>query len=94
MRYLLKMIFNVAVGEADDDGNRVTAKPTPVATVAPVPEGYEAWRLALQSMADSGIPALESAWLASSGVFKARAKEQDGAWWMGLKQRAVKAGLK
>jgi len=25
MRYLLKMIFNVAVGEDDDDGNRASA---------------------------------------------------------------------
>jgi hypothetical protein len=28
MRYLLKMIFNVAVGEADDDGNAAGGKPT------------------------------------------------------------------
>lgn len=28
MRYLLKLIFNVAVGEDDDDGNRASAGPT------------------------------------------------------------------
>lgn len=55
MRYLLKMIFNVAVGEDDDDGNAAVATPAP-------PDGYHDWLDALRAKAKEGLPALQAMW--------------------------------
>jgi hypothetical protein len=64
MRYLLKMIFNVAVGEDDRDGNvSVQAKH------GPAPDGYENWLIDLQATADTGINQLRAAWKASKQSF-------------------------
>jgi len=66
MRYLLKMIFNVAVGEDDDDGNRAArTEPDPVA-----PKGFDDWLLELEAVADTGRDALVKAWEASKPEYR------------------------
>lgn len=58
MRYLQKMIWNVAVGEDDVDGNDVTDKPDP-------PKGFEKYWTQLSTAAEKGTAALESVWACS-----------------------------
>lgn len=70
MRYLQKMIWNVAVGEDDRDGNAVKAAPT-------VPAGFEDWLIDLQSTADTGFEPLSKAWKASKEEFRAYLKAVD-----------------
>jgi hypothetical protein len=68
MRYLLKMIFNVAVGEDDDDGNRAGAK-----TAQPVvdePAGFAAWADDMSAAACEGGKVFNPAWDKSPGPFK------------------------
>lgn len=62
-RYLLKLIFNVAV-EEDDDGNRAGGRPAK--PVPPAPEGYDAWFATLEGIADNGEKEFEAAWSATS----------------------------
>lgn len=63
MRYLLKMIFNVAVGEDDTDGNQPQQRPHP-------PAGFGAWLTDLTATADNGIAALQLAWNASKQEYR------------------------
>jgi len=49
MRYLLKMIFNIAVGEEDRDGNQVGAERAVVA-----PTGFENWFLDMDASVAAG----------------------------------------
>jgi hypothetical protein len=68
MRYLLKMIFNVAVGEDDTDGN--TPKETPSA-----PAGFaKAWEQ-LGDVVPEGIAAYHTAWKAWPEPFRLYAAE-------------------
>jgi hypothetical protein len=83
MRYLLKMIFNVAVGDEDDDGNRAAQRPT-----ATVPEGFQAWWDDMASVADEGIAALHVAWNKSKPEFKTHAQKVHNSAWVALKKRA------
>jgi hypothetical protein len=85
MRYLLKMIFNVAVGEDDDDGNRAGKK----AEVKP-PVDVDAWFTDMTAVADNGLQALQAAWQASKTEFKAYANEHKRKEWEALKVRAAK----
>lgn len=64
MRYLLKMIFNVAVGEDDRDGNGAP----PERPTAPV--GFAAWLTDLTATADNGLTALQAAWNASKQEYR------------------------
>lgn len=89
MRYLLKMIFNIAVGEDDDDGNAASAKPLP-----PAPEGYAAWWSVLQGVADEGFVTLEAAWGKSRGDFKNYLTRHNKAAWEDLKARALKVKVR
>jgi hypothetical protein len=82
-RYLLKGIFNVAVGEDDRDGN--APKETPAA-----PEGYDRWKADMTALADEGTEALQNAWRNSQG-FRGYAATIDAAWWASTKAKAVKA---
>lgn len=63
MRYLLKMIFNVLVGEDDRDGNDVSEAQN-------VPAGFSDWVLDLDLAADEGLAALKAAWDNSKPEFK------------------------
>lgn len=87
MRYLLKMIFNVAVGEADTDGNSNGGhvKPTPKA-----PEGFEQWLMDLQATADTGFAALQAAWKASKPEYREHLKAVDQGEVERLKAKAQK----
>lgn len=58
MRYLLKMIFNVAVGEDDRDGNVVDERPKP-------PKGFNEYWKQLTDAAEKGKAALEAVWACS-----------------------------
>jgi len=79
MRYLLKMIFNVAVGEDDDDGNRASASSTtrnPVVDnrkpAAPVqhPSGYLGWLETVRNAAMLGSAAADRAWFDAPRAFR------------------------
>jgi hypothetical protein len=65
-RYLLKGIFNVAVGEDDDDGNRA-AKPAPEEKA---PDGYEPWLATLDGVASEGMATFSTAWNKSNPAFR------------------------
>lgn len=82
MRYLLKMIFNVAIGEDDTDGN-----PPPTRTVK-VPENYDRWKADMNAVADEGHEALKAAWAKSEPRFRQHATEADADWWAATKQKA------
>lgn len=59
MRYLLKMIFNVAVGEDDTDGNQTGGeRPLP-------PKGFGDYWKQLAAAAEKGKAALEAVWACS-----------------------------
>ena len=90
MRYLLKMIFNIAVGEADDDGNRAGLKgekPTP-------PPGYEAWATVLEDEAKNGERAYTDAWTGkgSPAELKTFMANHDKDRWNAIKASAAAAG--
>lgn len=62
MRYLLKMIFNVAIGEEDDDGNGASNR-TRVVPTSPVDSEQRRKLVAdLYAKADEGVTALGLAW--------------------------------
>lgn len=83
-RYLLKGIFNVAVGEEDRDGN------DPKPDLPKPPEGYEQWKADMTALADEGTDALQSAWKKSTGM-RGYAATIDAGWWATTKNKAVKA---
>jgi hypothetical protein len=85
MRYLLKMIFNVAVGDADDDGNkagRTEEKP-------PAPKGFDAWFSVLLALADEGLPKLEDAWSKSKADYKTFVVNHCRKEWDDAKRKAA-----
>ena len=83
MRYLLKMIFNVAIGEDDRDGNAPPQKAAPTA-----PEGYDRWKADMSALADNGVEALQEAWAKSSPAFRVYATNADKEWWGNTKAKA------
>ncbi len=87
MRYLLKMVFNVAVGEDDRDGNAVT--PTAVQSA---PAGYSDWLLDMAAVADEGLAKLQVAWQQSKPEYRTYTAKHNAAEWAGLKAKAGKVG--
>jgi hypothetical protein len=85
MRYLLKMIFNVAIGEDDDDGVRAGAKAQPVPEM---PEGYEQWWHDMQSLAEDGSARLSEVWIKSKAEFKKYLTTTNLAGWEAVKRTA------
>lgn len=65
MRYLSRMIWNVATGEDDQDGNEPEPAPT-----EQMPQGFESWRDDLYAVAEEGWTALEKAWKASKEEYR------------------------
>lgn len=84
MRYLLKMIFNVAVGEDDTDGNGA-----PSVLPAP-PKGYEDWWQDIQAVADTGDAALKSTWENSRADYRIYTTKHLGDQWEAIKAKAKK----
>ncbi len=66
MRYLLKMIFNVAVGEDDRDGN----EPKQPRTDKKAPAGFDDWLMDLSAVAEEGTDALRVAWTKSKSEMR------------------------
>jgi ERF superfamily protein len=83
-RYLLKDIFNIAIGEEDTDGN------APSKDLPKPPEGYDTWKADMTALADEGTEALQNAWKKSSGM-RGYAATFDAAWWASTKNKAAKA---
>jgi hypothetical protein len=88
-RYLLKMIFNIAVGEGDDDGNR--AGRTQEGDGKPAPTGYDDWQTDMESCAAEGWPKLSQAFGKSQDDYRKRATGPDKRWWSDLKAKAEAA---
>lgn len=85
MRYLVKMIFNVAVGEEDRDGNEAPQKSTPIA-----PARYDEVFMDLAAVADEGTPQLHAAWKALKDEYRRHISFVDAEKWEALKARAAK----
>ena len=88
MRYLLRMIWNVAVGEDDDDGNRAGQKKT----AAKEPDGYQEWLDDMTAVADNGIAELQTAWNKSKSFYRDYITKNAPQTWAGLKAKAAKVG--
>jgi len=86
MRYLLKMIFNVAVGEDDTDGNLPRPKPEPTAA----PAGYDDWLTDMASAADEGWPKLSAAFGKSKAEYRKYVTGTDKKKWAELRAKAEK----
>ncbi len=88
-RYLLKLIFNVAIGnegeEEDDDGNAAGGQ----AADQP-PDGYHDWLEDLQSVADNGRPELADAWRKAPKVYCEFLTKHALESWELLKRKAGK----
>jgi hypothetical protein len=85
MRYLLKLIFNVAVGEDDTDGNTPALKPAPA--------GFDQWLADLEATADTGWPALKDAWNVKTEktlAYRIHLTSTDPQKWEALKTKAAK----
>ena len=89
MRYLLKMIFNVAVGDEDDDGNAAGRKDT-----KPEPAGYSDWLDGLTAVADEGLARLQDTWNKSKRELREYITKYEPQKWHALKAKATKAGAK
>ena len=85
MRYLLKMIFNVRVGDEDTDGN------APEDDVDD-PKGFQDWIDDMNAAADEGLPVLQAAWAKSSKTFKEHTAKHYQKEWEALKAKAAKVG--
>jgi hypothetical protein len=82
MRYLLKMIFNVAVGEDDRDGNAPSER-------SGEPAGYDDWLTDLSGVADNGWDDLKKAFNASRDDYKHYLTMRQNGTWENLKKKAA-----
>ena len=87
MRYLLRMIFNVAVGEGDTDGNGATARES---KGPEKPNGFDAWFKNLEAFAEEGTPKLQKVWRDSAETLRNYLTKTDSAAWERLKQIAAR----
>lgn len=85
MRYLLKAIFNVAIGEDDIDGNEPTQR-----NEKAVPEGYDKWKADMTVKADEGTASLQAAWQKSAADLRVYATMADSGWWSQTKAKAAR----
>lgn len=85
MRYLQKMIWNIAVGEDDNDGNLETPK-----TRQSEPNGFEEWLIDMESVALEGESKLKQAWEASKPELRKYLTAHHAAKWSALKMKAAK----
>lgn len=92
MRYLLRMIFNVAVGQEDDDGNAASGRrQAPARVEASEPHGFAEWAEEMGLKADEGLEALKAAWEASDTTLRSFVAHHRSQWWQQTKARAAKA---
>ena len=83
MRYLLKMIWNVAVGEDDTDGNAPEEAP-------PDPPGFGEWFMDLEDVADSGVAKLRAAWNGGKEAYRDQVFKAHRREWESLKKKAAR----
>ena len=83
MRYLLKMIFNVAVGEDDRDGNEPEETPAD-------PKGYVEWFDDIDSVAAEGTARLQTTWKESPQAFRDHTFKAHRREWENIKRKAAK----
>jgi hypothetical protein len=83
MRYLLKMIFNVAVGEDDTDGNEPEDVPAD-------PKGFEEWFDGLDLVAADGTARLQDVWKQSPQAFRDHVFKAHRRSWEVIKAKAAK----
>jgi hypothetical protein len=86
MRYLLKMIFNIAVGEGDDDGNKAGRRNEPEP-----PSKFNDWWADMQAVADNGLAPLQAAWKDAKADFRKFTADHRKREWEALKAKAQKA---
>ena len=85
-RYGVTALVAIAAGERDTDANEHRqAQPPPEA-----PEGYDAWLLDMESVADEGMSALEAAWEKSRMDYKVYLKNTAAKTWASIKAKAGK----
>lgn len=80
-RYLHKLIWNVAVGEDDTDGNAPTQRP-------PAPAGFADWLTDLEATADDGEAALRKAWTDSLPARRDYLTRYGADKWTAIKAKA------
>jgi len=85
MRYLLKMIFNVAVGEDDDDGNTAGGKVEPEA-----PKGFDAFLTKLKETAKAGSREFYAFWNGADEECRRHLTRNRPIEWQALKAEAAK----
>lgn len=83
-RYLLKLIFNVAVTE-DDDGNKASGRPQPTK-----PNGFDEWVTDMGAVADNGFKAFSEAWGKSKPEYRDYAAKYHEPAFKAMKARAIK----
>ena len=84
-RYLLKLIWNVAVSDRDDDGNRAGKVHDEKA-----PDGYDPWFATLEGVADGGMAQFAPAWNKSPEAFRAYLSRTAPKMLAALKTKASK----
>jgi len=85
MRYLLKMIWNVAVGEDDKDGNVIRPREE---KPSEAPAGYDEWLTDMASAADEGWPKLSKAFGLSKPEYRKHVTGPDKEKWKALRAKA------
>lgn len=86
MRYLLKMIFNVAVGEGDDDGQKAGKTDAVI-----VPEGFETFLDGMREKAMVGGKVFYPAWNTAPRAFRDHITKHHRDEWESLKTAAARA---
>ena len=81
MRYLLKMIFNVAVGEDDRDGNAPIERDT-------TPAGFDDWLAHLETVAEGGWESLKAAFNGAKQEYKTHLSVKNPTTFNRLKAKA------
>lgn len=85
MRYLLKMIFNVAIGEEDKDGNGASRK---AESDTAEPKGFDVFLDVLASAAMNGTPALTDVFNKADQKLRAHLTMRHAAKWAAYRTTA------
>ena len=86
-RYTTKSLLNI-VSEGEDDNGAAASRRGVVD-----PEGFEAWKAALEGIAPAGVGELETAWGKSRPEFKTHLVQHYRDQWATMKRTAEKANL-
>lgn len=87
-RYLLKLIFNVAVGEDDDDGQKASR----TANGPAAPPKFDDWLMNLEAVAVEGMPKLQETWKSSAPALKEYLVKTNPQKWEAIKKVAAMKG--